>query len=140
MASVRVHRRIAAAPDAVWKVVSDAGAVADWFDAIATSSVSGSRRTVQLVNGPVLTEDILTNDPVLRRFQYAVRDGLPLTSHLGTIDVLEDPAGSLVLYSTDVTPDEAGSMMAGLLDDALDGLERFVLARSTPPVAGPPTG
>jgi hypothetical protein len=126
MASVRVHIRIAAPADLVWKVVSDAGNVAAWFPAIATSSASGASRTVQIHNGPVIAEDIITSDQVLRRFQHAIRSGLPLDSHLATIDVLDDGSGALVVYGADVTPPEAASMMAGLLSEALDGLKRFV--------------
>jgi hypothetical protein len=128
MASVRVHTRIAAPADQVWKVVSDAGSVADWFPPIARSSAQGSSRTVQLHNGPVIEEDIVTSDQVLRRFQHAIRSGLPVESHLATIDVLEDGPGALVVYGADVTPPEAASMMAGILSEALDGLKRFVEA------------
>lgn len=126
MPSVRVHIRIAAPADVVWKVVSDAGDVAAWFPPIARSSVNGSTRTIQLHNGPVLEEDIVTNDQVLRRFQHAIRSGLPMDSHLATIDVLEDRGGALVVYGADVEPPAAASMMAGLLSDGLDGLKRFV--------------
>ncbi|MDX6299982.1 MAG: hypothetical protein QOF53_1196 [Nocardioidaceae bacterium] len=126
MASVRVHIRIAAPADVVWKVVSDAANVAAWFPAVAASSVAGTTRSVQLHNGPVITEDIVTSDQVLRRFQHAIRSGLPVDSHLATIDVLEDPSGALVIYGAEVTPPEAASMMAGLLSEALDGLKRFV--------------
>jgi hypothetical protein len=124
--SVRVHIRIAAPADLVWKVVSDAGNVAAWFPPVARSSATGSTRTMQLHNGPVLEEDILTNDQVLRRFQHAIRSGLPMESHLATIDVLEDREGALVVYGADVEPPAAASMMAGLLADALQGLKKFV--------------
>ena len=128
MTSVRVHTRIAAPADLVWKVVSDAGNVAAWFPSIARSSVTGSTRTIELHNGPVLQDEIVTNDQVLRRFQHAVRSGLPLDSHLATIDVLEDRDGAIVVYGADVEPPAAASMMAGLLADALEGLKRFVEA------------
>ena len=127
MASVRVHIRIAAPADLVWKVVSDAGNVAAWFPALA-GSVAGDNntRTLQLHNGPVIEEEIVTNDPVLRRFQHAIRSGLPVDTHLATIDVLDDGPDALVIYGADVTPPEAASMMAGLLSEALDRLKRFV--------------
>jgi carbon monoxide dehydrogenase subunit G len=128
MTSVRVHIRIAAPADVVWKVVSDAATVAAWFPAVARSSVEGSTRTIELHNGPVLHEDIVTNNQVLRRFQHAIRSGLPMDSHLATIDVLEDRDGALVIYGADVEPAAAASMMAGLLSEALDGLKRFVEA------------
>lgn len=126
MASVRVHTRIAAPAEEVWKVVSDAGNVSVWFPPIARSSSAGAKRTIQLHNGPVIEEDIVTSDQVLRRFQHAIRSGLPVDTHLATIDVLEDGSGALVVYGADVTPPEAASMMAGILSDALDGLKRYV--------------
>lgn len=126
MTSVRVHIRIAASSDVVWKVVSDAAQVATWFPAIARAESDGRTRAIHLHNGPVLQEDIVTNDQVLRRFQHAVRSGLPIDSHLGTIDVLDDCDGALVIYGADVEPTAAASMMAGLISDALDGLKRFV--------------
>ncbi len=128
MPSVRVHIRIAAPADLVWKVISDAGNVAAWFPPVARSSANGSTRTLQLHNGPVLEEEILTNDQVLRRFQHAIRSGLPMDSHLATIDVLEDRDGALVVYGADVEPPAAASMMAGLLADGLEGLKKFVEA------------
>lgn len=130
MASVRVHTRIAASADAVWKIVSDAGNVADWFPPIAKSEATATTRTMELHNGPVIQEDIVTSDQVLRRFQSSIQSGLPLESHLWTIDVLDDGAGSIVVYSADVKPDEVGSMMAGLLSDGLEGLKRYVEART----------
>lgn len=126
MASVRVHTRIAASADAVWKVVSDAGNIADWFPPLARSQATATTRTVELHNGPVIEEDIVTNDQVLRRFQYAIRSGLPVDSHLATIDVLEDGATCIVVFSTDVKPDDVGSMMAGVLSDGLQGLKKYV--------------
>ncbi|WP_019874430.1 SRPBCC family protein [Sporichthya polymorpha] len=128
MTSVRVHTRIAAPADVVWKVVSDAAAVASWVPAIARSSASGSTRQYEIHNGPVIHEEIVTNDQVLRRFQHSIRSGLPIEAHLATIDVLDDRDGSLVVYGADVEPQAAASMMAGLMSEALDGLRRFVEA------------
>lgn len=128
MTSVRVHTRIAAPADVVWKVVSDAAAVSAWFPAVARSSSDGSARSLHLHNGPVIEEEIVTNDQVLRRFQHSIRSGLPLERHLATIDVLDDRDGALVVYGADVEPPAAASMMAGLLSEALDGLKRFVEA------------
>lgn len=52
----------------------------------------------------------------------------PVEHHLGTIDVLEDGGGSLVIYSTDVTPDEAAEQMNGALAQGLDGLKQHLEA------------
>jgi len=39
----------------------------------------------------------VTNDPELRRFQYRiVGGGMPVESHIGTVDMREDGGGSIV--------------------------------------------
>jgi hypothetical protein len=48
---------------------------------------------------------------------------MPVEHHIGTIDVLEDGDTSLVVYSTDVTPDEVAQQMDGVLADGLHGLK-----------------
>jgi hypothetical protein len=48
---------------------------------------------------------------------------MPVESHLGTIDVLEDGDGSIVIYSTDVTPDGLAKPMNSSLRAAVDGLK-----------------
>jgi hypothetical protein len=130
MASVRIHTRIDAPADDVWKVVSDTGNIADWFTPITTSSQTGDVRTVALEGGPTLEERIVTNDGELRRLQYEIIAGLPLESHLATIDVLEDGAGTLVVYGTDVKPDELADTFRGALTAGLDGLKAHAEARN----------
>jgi hypothetical protein len=129
MASVRHHIRIAASPDAVWKVVSDSAALPDWFGPVATSVATPGGRVVTLVDGPEVAEDIVTNDDELRRFQYAIKSGLPVEHHLGTFDVIEDGAGSLVVYSADVLPDEMGPMFSAVMGEGIKGLKEYCESR-----------
>lgn len=119
MASVRAHIRIDASVDDVWKIVSDAGNLADWMSAVASSHSDGTARVVVIAGGPEVTEETVTNDPELHRLQYAVTAGLPVTSHLATVDVLPDGEGALVVWGADVSPDKFGSMMAGGFTGAL---------------------
>lgn len=50
----------------------------------------------------------MTVDDELRRFQYRITEGpMPPEFHLGTVDVLPDGDGSLVIHSTEVVPDDA---------------------------------
>jgi hypothetical protein len=131
MASIRVHTRINASADDVWKVVADTGNLSDWFPPVTKSSQTGDVRTVELGPDTVLEERIVTADGDLRRLQYAIISGLPAgTEHLATIDVLEDGAGSLVVYGTDVTPDELGPMIQGALSAGIEGLKSYVEARA----------
>lgn len=81
MATIRHHARIDRAPDDVWRVVADAGAISEWFPAIEQSSADGGVRDCTLVNGARLREQIVTSDDELRRFQYRIVDGdMPLES------------------------------------------------------------
>lgn len=124
MATVRQHIRINRPADDVWKVISDAGAISSWFPGIETSSASGSRRECSMAGGVPIVEDIVTNDDELRRFQYRIIEGpMPVDYHLGTVDVLEDGQGSLVIYGTDIEPGDGAEMMSGAFAGALQELK-----------------
>jgi hypothetical protein len=80
-------------------------------------------RTTTLAEGTELEEEIITNDSDLRRLQYRITKGMPLDFHLATVDVLEDGVGALVIYSSDVEPDEVADAMGPLFESGLDGLK-----------------
>lgn len=125
MATVRQHIRINRSPDDVWKVVSDAGAISSWFPGIETSSASGSTRQCSMTGGVAIVEDIVTNDDELRRFQYRIVEGpMPVDYHLGTVDVLDDRDGSLVIYSTEIEPGYGAEMMSQAFAGALQELKK----------------
>lgn len=125
MATIRTHIRIDRPADDVWAVVSDAGAISEWFPAIERSSASsdGTTRTITIA-GTEVSEDIVTNDDDLRRFQYRITAPLPVEFHLGTIDVLDDGDGSLVIYSTDIEPGDMAALLGPALTDALANLKQ----------------
>lgn len=123
MASVRTHIRIDRPAEQVWNVVSDVGAIADWFPMIESSSASGSTRTCTMAGGGELEEEIVTNDSELRRLQYHITEGVPLEYHLATVDVLDDGDGALVIYSADVQPAEAAVLMGPTFESGLEGLK-----------------
>jgi hypothetical protein len=126
MATLRHHAHIDRSPDDVWKVVSDAGAISRWFPGIDTSTAEGNVRRCSM-GGSELSEEIVTSDDELRRFQYRITDGpMPLEFHLGTVDVLPDGDGSLVVYSTDVLPDDVKPVFDPAISDAVEGLKRFL--------------
>lgn len=122
MATIRHHTHINRSPDEVWKVVSDAGAISAWFPGIDTSSADEDSRRCSM-GGVELVEEIVTVDDELRRFQYRITEGpMPLEFHLGTVDVLPDGDGSLVVYSTEVKPDEAKAMIDPAIAGGVEGL------------------
>ncbi|MBA0124437.1 SRPBCC family protein [Haloechinothrix sp. YIM 98757] len=125
MTTLRTQTTIDRPAQEVWDVVSDAGNISAWFPAIATSSASGDSRHCELADGTPIEEEIVTNDPQLRRFQYRITGGLPVESHLGTVDVLEDGEEALVLYSTEITPDSLAETLGPAIEEGLTGLKRY---------------
>lgn len=106
MTSIRECVWLKSSADVVWQTVGDPTKIHQWAPSIQSSAMEGALRTLVLRRGGTIVEEIITLDQVLRRIQYAVRQGLPVESHLGTVDVIE--AGverCLVVYSTDVKPD-----------------------------------
>jgi uncharacterized protein YndB with AHSA1/START domain len=124
MATLRSHVLLAAPADEVWRVVGDAAGVADWFPAMKSSTGDSRHRTVVLADGTVLEEAVVTRDSVRRRLQYRVTGGdLPVTAHLGTVDVLAlGPARSIVVYSTEIEPDSLAAAFEGAISEAVAGL------------------
>lgn len=124
MASVRREVIIDAAPDAVWARIGDPGAIVGWFPGMVDVQIDGTSRTITTATGIPLPEEIVTNDPILRRFQYRVVAPF-LQHHLGTIDVF-DLGGDrcLVSYATDCVPDAMALIIGGATGNALKELKR----------------
>jgi carbon monoxide dehydrogenase subunit G len=135
MATIRREVRITAPAATVWDIVGDPGTIHQWFPGIVDSSVErtddGLIRTIVLGSGVPLPEEIVTIDPLLRRFQYRISGGL-FRHHLGTVDVIDLHDGtSLVVYSTDAEPDVMALVIGGAAGAALGELKRQIEGRST---------
>ena len=112
MATARAHVRIARSADEVWKALADPDAIQDWFPAITDSTTTNGRRHIVMADGTEIDEDVVTVDDSLRRFQYRLVPGaVPVEQHLGTVDVIEDGDGTLLVYGVDVQPDALGVPM-----------------------------
>ena len=124
MGTIRRELIIDRPPDAVWEVLGDPVTIADWFPGVAKAVVDGTTRVITTTSGIPMPEEIVTNDPIQRRFQYRLTAGL-LQSHLGTIDVFDLGDGrSLVAYGTDATPDPVALVIGGATGNALKELKR----------------
>lgn len=128
MATIRHHIEIDRSPEEVWNLVGDSTAWTRWFPGLEKVVVDddGKGRTITL-GGFDVPEEIVTNDDGLRRFQYRMRPGgLPVQHHLGTIDVLPVGDRSLVVYSTDIEPEEMGAMIGDGTKAGLEALKAHV--------------
>jgi hypothetical protein len=124
MGTVRRETIIERSAADVWSVIGDPGTIHQWFPGMVDSKVDGTSRVVTTATGLPLPEEIVTIDPILRRFQYRVL--LPvITHHLGTIDVFDLGDGrTLVSYGTDCEPDVMALIIGGATGAALEELRR----------------
>ena len=119
MASLRHEIRIAAAPDEVWAIFTRPESNPESFPGIDSCTVEGNVRVIKTTIGLEMPEEILTNDPIIRRFVYRITSPV-YRFHLGVIDVIEiGPNDSLCVYSTTAEPDALALIIAGATMGAL---------------------
>ena len=108
----------------VWKLAGDPARLHEWFPGITGLTLDGNRRTITVAGGLTMPEDIVSNDPSARRFEYSIT--LPIfTFHRGMIDVIElDPDRCLVVYSTEADPRTMALVISGGCYRALQELKR----------------
>ncbi len=126
--SERRQRVIHVSAEAAWAVIGRPEALHHWFPGIVECQVDGRTRTITTGVGLTLVEEILTNDPIQRRFQYRISGGF-FREHLASIDVIELSEGTcLVTYASDADPAPMAVVLGGAMTAALaelaDQLER----------------
>lgn len=131
-ASVRRERVITVPAARAWEVVGRPELLHHWFPGIVDCEVDGTTRTITLGSGVRLPEEILTNDPLQRRFQYRISGGL-FKEHLATIDVVALGGDRcLVTYSSDAAPATMAIVLGGATNGALAELARQLEAGTGP--------
>lgn len=127
MATFRVHTRVPTPPDEVWAVLRDVDTIPQWFPGVDKATFDGTHRSLELSDGGRITARVVTSDDELRRFQYSFVEGLPppITFHLGTLDVIEDGTGSLVVYSQQVEPDALGEIVGPAVAGGIEGIRAY---------------
>jgi uncharacterized protein YndB with AHSA1/START domain len=122
--SVRREVVIDAGAEELWAIVGDPGRVQEWFPGIESSHLEGTARTITLSSGQVVTETIVTRDPLQRRLQYS-SDGPMCRRHLATLDVVPiDEGRCLVVFGTDAEPAASALALGGAAGAALENLAR----------------
>lgn len=128
MASLRHERRINAPADVVWNVIARPESIVEWFPGVVSATMEGSIRTITTASGIQMPEEILTIDPLQRRFAYRITAPI-YRFHLGVIDVIDLAEGdSLCVYSTTAEPDTLALLVAGGSLGALDEIQRIAEA------------
>jgi hypothetical protein len=125
-ASVRRQVRIARPAAEVWALVGDPTRLADWFPGVVSTSVDGTSRIVMTGAGLPMPEEIVTNDPLQRRFQYRIVAPF-VREHLSTLDVHDLGDGtSLVVYGADADPATMALVIAGAAGNALENVKHMM--------------
>lgn len=120
--SVRRHVRIHRPAAEVWERIGDPARLAEWFPGITSAVVEGDKRTISTAAGLPMPEQIVTNDPLQRRFQYRITAPM-FSEHLSTLDVLDlDDGTCVVVYAADATPATMALVIAGAAGNALEHL------------------
>ena len=124
--SVRREVRFSCPADDVWAWITDAARIAEWFPGIQSATVEGTTRVIVTGNGMPMPEEIVTNDPLQRRFQYRITAPM-FREHLSTIDVLDLGDGTcLAVYAADAIPSTMALVIAGAAGDALEQLRTIL--------------
>lgn len=135
MAKIRNEVGINASPANVWKIVRDYGNVHTWSPLVSGTKVEGKVRYCTLAEGTpapggVLREEVLSIDDRTLRLEYSVVGApFPIAFHRAAIEVFPDGDGSLVVWTTNVEPDELAAAFAPAFDASLAGLKRAVERR-----------
>lgn len=125
MGSVRRHIFINCDAQKVWDFVGAPERLHEWFPIVSTR-VEGKKRWIVLDGGITFEEDIITLDHDLRRFQYKIVNNPLITSHTGTVDVIDDERGGcLVMYSTDMDPEVLALPIGGAAGVGLKKLKEM---------------
>jgi hypothetical protein len=131
-ASQRRQRVVHVSADRAWAIVGRPELLHHWFPGIDACVVEGTTRTITTGIGLALVEEILTNDPLQRRFQYRISGGF-FKEHLASIDVIELTADScLITYASDADPATMAVVLGGAMEGALAELARQLEAGDGP--------
>jgi len=76
-------------------------------------------RVITFVNGITVREEIVSVDDGSRRLAYAIPRGRFL-HYQGTVDVEEDGAGSRLVWTVDLLPDEAADGIRAMMHQGAD--------------------
>ncbi len=123
--SIRRQVRVGTPARDVWALVGDPTRIPEWFPGIIGCTVEGTQRVVTTASGIPIPEEIVTNDPLQRRFQYRIT-GPIIREHLSTLDVVDlGDETSLVVYSVDADPATMALVLGGAAGNALENVRHI---------------
>ena len=136
MASVTRQTHINVPPEQAWAALRDFGAVHDRLAAgfvVSCDLDDDGTRLLTFDNGAVAREALVGIDEEGRRLAYTlVETRLDITHHNGSALVLEEGDGTRFVWSTDVLPDDAATVIGEMMDRGIDAIRRTLEAAAVP--------
>jgi len=121
MATLRETLHLHAPASAVWDAVRDVGELHRRLvpGFVTEARLEQGARVITFVNGITVREEIVSVDDGSRRLAYAIPRGRFL-HYQGTVDVEEDGAGSRLVWTVDLLPDEAADGIRAMMHQGAD--------------------
>jgi carbon monoxide dehydrogenase subunit G len=121
MATLRETLNLHAPAAAVWDAVRDVGEVHRRLvpGFVTDARLEQGARVVTFANGTTAREEIVSVDDDSRRLVYAIPRGQFL-HYQGTVDVEDDGAGSRLVWTVDLLPDEHAEGIRAMMRQGAD--------------------
>lgn len=133
MQNIEQQIEIDAPVEDTWSVVGDAGAIATWVPALASSELDGDLRRATLADGSSSVERIIAHSDVNRSYSYEIVEApLALEGYVSTLKVVDLGDRSRVLWSARFEADDAlRDAVSGMYADGLATLARHLESGSS---------
>jgi carbon monoxide dehydrogenase subunit G len=120
MATLHKEILVAAPVELVWDAIRDVGALHTRLvpGFVVATQLDGETRVVTFGNGMTVREPILSIDDERRRLAWGAVGGRA-THYNAVMQAIADPAGTRVVWTSDVLPHELASVLGPLQDQGL---------------------
>jgi carbon monoxide dehydrogenase subunit G len=125
MGSAKFEVSIDRSPEDVWKVIRDFGGFPNFMPGIDSCTVDGDVRTIATM-GIEIKEQLREVDDDTRKASYSVIESpmANLVSHLVTISVDPEGAGTHLTWEVDVEPDDLLPLFSGVYEGSVVALKQ----------------
>ena len=125
MADGKAEISIERSPDDIWKLLREFGALDQYMPGVESCTLDGDVRTIAMM-GIEIKEQLRSLDDSARTIAYSVVESPMgnLESHLATISVVPEGAGSHLTWAVDVTPDELLGLFLPVYEGAVEALKK----------------
>ncbi len=125
MATLRKELRLGTPPGEVWEAVRDVGALHTRLvpGFVVDTKLEPGARVVTFANGLVAREPIVSIEEARRRLVWGATGGRT-THYNAALEVLPDGAGTRLLWTIDLLPDEMAAAVEAMQDQGLAAMAR----------------